>query len=94
METCKEKDFRCCFTGDQGFIDNMKYLQNIEDVKNLKAIVVQDLKSIGVKAPKPKKCKNKEEQQVGVSSGVIWVRSKCNTISRCYTIILCISSTS
>ena len=49
----------------------MKYLQYIEEVEILKTFVRDELNLIGVKAPKSKKCKNKEEQQHAVSGDIL-----------------------
>ena len=39
----------------------MKFVQEIDDPANLRALVVQDLKEFGIKVPKSKKNKVKEE---------------------------------
>ena len=44
-----------------GTRNNMKYVQEIDDQANFRALVVQDLKEFGIKVPKSKKNKVKDE---------------------------------
>ena len=42
----------------------MRYIQEIESPENVRILVIQDLKELGIKVPKAKKNKNKEESLV------------------------------
>ena len=49
----------------------MKFVQEIDDPANLRALVVQDLKEFGIKVPKSKKNKVKDEAGCVVCTSIL-----------------------